>query len=186
MRKLFMPYANNKGAGQPVHPHSLISAFVVRCLGSIIPQRAKSKFFKTLASLCSWSGRLVSYLVANPPKCSWSGRLVSYLVANAPKTGFSLDKAYISVFIYIIHSKLRKSEWVIMQKSCIVSMNLSWIDMETAKSYHMKIWSGAVEQLFVHIAWTTGCLLKEQPQLYVCGRLMFKANFWLKWTKYEP
>ena len=30
---LFIPYANNKGA----HPHSLISAFVVRCLDSIIP-----------------------------------------------------------------------------------------------------------------------------------------------------
>ena len=34
---LFMPYANNKGADQPVHPHSLISAFVVRCLDSRIP-----------------------------------------------------------------------------------------------------------------------------------------------------
>ena len=32
-----MPYANNKGADQPAHPRSLISAFVVRCLGSIIP-----------------------------------------------------------------------------------------------------------------------------------------------------
>ena len=26
-----MPYANNKGADQPAHPRSLISAFVVRC-----------------------------------------------------------------------------------------------------------------------------------------------------------
>ena len=32
-----MPYANNKNADQPVHPRSLISAFVFRCLGSIIP-----------------------------------------------------------------------------------------------------------------------------------------------------
>ena len=31
-----MPYANNKGADQPAHPCSLISAFVVRCLDSII------------------------------------------------------------------------------------------------------------------------------------------------------
>ena len=30
-------YANNKGADQPAHPRSLISAFVVRCLDSIIP-----------------------------------------------------------------------------------------------------------------------------------------------------
>ena len=34
---LFMLYVNNKGADQPVHPPSLISAFVVRCLDSIIP-----------------------------------------------------------------------------------------------------------------------------------------------------
>ena len=27
----FMSYANNKGADQPAHPRSLISAFVVRC-----------------------------------------------------------------------------------------------------------------------------------------------------------
>ena len=31
-----MSYANNKGADQPAHPHSLISAFVVRCLDSTI------------------------------------------------------------------------------------------------------------------------------------------------------
>ena len=34
---LFMPYANNKGADQPAHPRSLINAFVVRCLDSIMP-----------------------------------------------------------------------------------------------------------------------------------------------------
>ena len=31
-----MPYANNKGADQPAHPRSLISAFFVRSLDSII------------------------------------------------------------------------------------------------------------------------------------------------------
>ena len=31
-----MLYANNKGADQPAHPRSLISAFVVRCLDNII------------------------------------------------------------------------------------------------------------------------------------------------------
>ena len=42
--KMFlMPYANNKGADQPVHPHSLISTFVVRCLDSMICIRALSK-----------------------------------------------------------------------------------------------------------------------------------------------
>ena len=34
---LLMPYTNNKGADQPAHPCSLISAFVVHCLDSIVP-----------------------------------------------------------------------------------------------------------------------------------------------------
>ena len=36
MRKLFMPYANNKDADQPAHLRSLISAFSVRCLDNIL------------------------------------------------------------------------------------------------------------------------------------------------------
>ena len=51
---LFMTYANNKGADQPAHPRSLISAFVVRCLDSIIPTLAKSRISRLLTSLCSW------------------------------------------------------------------------------------------------------------------------------------
>ena len=31
-----MSYANNKGADQPAHPRSLISAFIVHCLDSIL------------------------------------------------------------------------------------------------------------------------------------------------------
>ena len=40
---LFMQYADNKGSDQPAHPRSLISAFVVRCLDSIIPLLAIAK-----------------------------------------------------------------------------------------------------------------------------------------------
>ena len=40
---LFLPYANNKGADQPAHQRSLISAFVVRCLDSIIPLLARAE-----------------------------------------------------------------------------------------------------------------------------------------------
>ena len=36
MRKCLKSYANNKGADQPAHPRSLISAFIVLCLDSII------------------------------------------------------------------------------------------------------------------------------------------------------
>ena len=41
-------YANNKGADQRAHPRSLISAFIVRCLNSIIllvPDHCLSFYF---------------------------------------------------------------------------------------------------------------------------------------------
>ena len=44
MRKPVYANANNKGADQPAHPRSLISAFVVRYLDSIICLLAKAKF----------------------------------------------------------------------------------------------------------------------------------------------
>ena len=58
MRKSVMLYANNKGADQPAHPRSLISAFVVRCLDSII-----LPVFKPLSSFCGCAGRFEYYLV---------------------------------------------------------------------------------------------------------------------------
>ena len=60
-----MPYANNKGTDQPAHPRSLISAFVIRCLDSIIPILAIGKISR-LASFCGCAGRFESYLVGNP------------------------------------------------------------------------------------------------------------------------
>ena len=66
MRKSVLPYANNKGADQPAHPRSLISAFFVRCLDSIIPLVSISKIFKPLLSFCACAGRFESYLVENP------------------------------------------------------------------------------------------------------------------------
>ena len=38
-----MQYVNNKDSDQTVHPHSLISNFVVRCFDSITPIVAKTK-----------------------------------------------------------------------------------------------------------------------------------------------
>ena len=43
MRKPVLPYANKKGADQPAQPRSLISAFIIRCLDSIIPLVSISK-----------------------------------------------------------------------------------------------------------------------------------------------
>ena len=60
-----MPYANNKGADQPAHLRRLISAFVVRCLDSIIPLVSISEISSLyLASVAAQAGLCV--LVANP------------------------------------------------------------------------------------------------------------------------
>ena len=68
-----MPYANNKGADQPVHPRSLISTFAVRCLDSIL-------------SLIS----IPAYSLAEQTGLSltWS---------NTPKTGFLVEAHVIPV-----------------------------------------------------------------------------------------
>ena len=60
-----MPYANNKDADQPAHVRSLISAFIVHCLDSILPLDSIAENFKTLASFCGCAGRFVSGLVAD-------------------------------------------------------------------------------------------------------------------------
>ena len=44
-----MTYANTKGADQTVHPHSLIIAFVVRCLDSIVYILVKPKVSTNVA-----------------------------------------------------------------------------------------------------------------------------------------
>ena len=46
VKTCLMPYANNKGADQPVHPRSLISTFVVRYLDRMICILAISKVSK--------------------------------------------------------------------------------------------------------------------------------------------
>ena len=52
-----MSYANNKGADQPAHPRSLISAFVVRCLDSVMSLVSVTKISSLmLASVAEQAG----------------------------------------------------------------------------------------------------------------------------------
>ena len=73
-----MPYANNKGADQPAHPHSLISAFVVEpCLDSRIPLVSISEISSLyLASVAEQAGLSLP----------WS---------QTPKTGFLVTRLII-------------------------------------------------------------------------------------------
>ena len=66
MRKPVYAICEQKGADQPAHPRSLISAFIVRCPSSIISILAKSKSFKTLAVFFGCADRLESTLVRKP------------------------------------------------------------------------------------------------------------------------
>ena len=73
-----MSYANNKGADQPAHPCSLISAFVVRCLNSVMSLVSVTK----LSSLM-----LASVAEQASLSLTWS---------ETHEDTFSHDEAYIS------------------------------------------------------------------------------------------
>ena len=56
-----MTYANNKGADQPVHPRSLISTFVVRCLDSISLDSTAEISRLQLASVVAQAGLCLAW-----------------------------------------------------------------------------------------------------------------------------
>ena len=80
-----MSYANNKGADQPAHPRILISAFVVRCLDSVMSLITVTK----ISCL-----RLTSVAEQGGLSLTWS---------ETPEDTFSHDEAQIlSVHLYRI------------------------------------------------------------------------------------
>ena len=74
MQKCLMPYANNKGADQPVHLCSLISVFVVRCFDSLLAIAKISSFY--LVSVTAQTGLSLPWLQI--PK---TGFLVTRLIS---------------------------------------------------------------------------------------------------------
>ena len=96
---LFLPYANNKGADQPAHPRSLISAFVVHWLGSIIPLVSISEISSLyLASVAAQAGLSLP----------WS---------QTPKTGFLVTKLNYSNVITRILASWIKTMFKLLTKS---------------------------------------------------------------------
>ena len=78
-----MSYANNKGADQPAHPHSLISTFAVCCLDSIIP--LVSIISLQLDSVAAQAGLSLTW--SKTPK---AGFLVAWLIFYLQRTGSSV------------------------------------------------------------------------------------------------
>ena len=72
-----MSYANNKGADQPAHPRSLISAFVFRCLDSIMSLVSVTKLSSLLLASVAEQASL---------SLTWS---------ETPEDTFSYDEAHI-------------------------------------------------------------------------------------------
>ena len=76
-----MSYANNKGADQPVHLRSLISAFVVRCLDSVM----------SLVSVTKIASLMLASVAAQASLClTWS---------ETPEDTFSHDGALIHILL---------------------------------------------------------------------------------------
>ena len=70
----FRGFANNKGSDQPAHPCSLISAFVIPLLDSIVSKLARSKIsFLQVVSVAEQAGLGVAF-------------------SETPKTGFLMSK----------------------------------------------------------------------------------------------
>ena len=78
-----MSYANNKGADQPAHPGSLISAFVVHCLDSVM----------SLVSVTKISRLMLAYVAEQASlSLTWS---------EIPEGTFSHDEAQMFCFCHI-------------------------------------------------------------------------------------
>ena len=83
-----MSYANNKGADQPAHPRSLTSAFVVRCLDSVMSLVSVTKISSLMLASVAEQASLT---------LTWS---------ETPEDTFSHVAAHIIAAIYCRNSAL--------------------------------------------------------------------------------
>ena len=76
--KPFSPYANNKGADQPVHPRSLISTFIVRSLNSCYALTFKTE----LVSVAEQAGLSLTW--SQPPKTDFlvTWRILKFIFSS--------------------------------------------------------------------------------------------------------
>ena len=79
-------YANNKGADQPARPRSLISAFVVRCLDSVMSLVSVTKFSSLMLASVAEQASL---------SLTWS---------ETPEDTFSYDEAHLFIERSLQHS----------------------------------------------------------------------------------
>ena len=78
-----MLYANNKGADQPVHPRSLISAFVVRCLDSVMSLVSVTKISSLILASVAEQANL-SLAWSETPEDTFSHDMAQLLFLHCP------------------------------------------------------------------------------------------------------
>ena len=111
-----MSYANNKVAGQSAHSRSLISAFVVRCLDSII----------SLVSISEISSLYLSSIAEQAGlSLTWS---------QTPEDTFSHDEAHLDYkrYVNLVIQWLENSMHINVYSSTETNMKVSWMDTDRA------------------------------------------------------
>ena len=83
-----MSYANNKCADQPAHSRNLISAFVVRCLDSVMSLLSVTKISSLMVASVAEQASL---------SMTWS---------ETPEDTFSHDEAQLFAFVYSFRTPL--------------------------------------------------------------------------------
>ena len=85
--KCLMSYANNKGADQPAHPCSLICAFIIRCLDTVMSLVSVTKFSSLILASVAEQASL---------SLTWS---------EAPEDTLSHDEAHLIIIFERHHEK---------------------------------------------------------------------------------
>ena len=99
-----MLYSHSKGADQPAHPRSLISAFVVCCLDSIIPLLSISEISSLyLASLETQAGLCLTW--SQTPKTGFLATRLNFDLLIL-KAGKAKGRGVSYIFTSIVMSRL--------------------------------------------------------------------------------
>ena len=112
-QNLVLPYANNKGADQPAHSRCLISAFVVRCLDSVIP--LVSNLY--LASVAAQAGLSLPW--SQTPK---TGYLVTRLIYDCVVQQVS-GKHFVHQTSHLRRLMTKPTKWLCAQRR----LRSSWV-----------------------------------------------------------
>ena len=96
-----MPYANNKSADQPSHPRSLISAFIVRCLDSVMSLVSVTKISSLmLASVAEQASLSLTWSETPEDIFLWRGSYILPTYIFSENTCISLSRGVTPVILW--------------------------------------------------------------------------------------